>query len=146
VFSLQLFAVEPLNRVTHCRRQFGIGAPKLFEQHISKTRCGISDVNGIYQRLDMVIHDASADCAHDLRGLSYERASQCKDRSGLARLNVCHQPAAQATGTVQTYTRAQLELFLDRAAHRDKHHENVMFVARTSAQSTMRVIGLLPAC
>ena len=56
ILAFRVITVQPLNRILHGGGKFAVRPAELFEQHVSKTGIGFTDVHRIHQLFYVVIH------------------------------------------------------------------------------------------
>jgi len=56
VFPFGVVTIEALNRILHGSGEFAVGAAKLLQQHVAESRIRCTDLYGVHQLLNMVIH------------------------------------------------------------------------------------------
>ena len=56
VFPSGIFAVQALHGILHGGREFAVGAPELFQQHVAEARIGFVDPDCVHEFFDVMIH------------------------------------------------------------------------------------------
>jgi hypothetical protein len=56
IFDLDVVTVETLDRVPHGGGQLAVGPTELLQEHVAETRVGSTNLNGVHELLDVVIH------------------------------------------------------------------------------------------